>query len=160
MLKAVELLRQKGYNISEQHLKKGLLNVMKNTSLRGRWEILQKSPIVITDTAHNEDGLKAVMQQLSELNYNKLHIVLSVVNDKDLDKILPLFPKDATYYFSKANIPRGLDVNVLQQKALLYGLQGKTYTSVQGAYQAALQTAGNNDVVFVGGSTFTVAEVI
>jgi len=160
VLKAVDILRNKNYRITEENLKNGLLNVIENTGLRGRWDILQKNPLVIADTAHNEDGLKMVMQQLSGLDFDKLHFVISVVNDKDLDKILPLFPKNATYYFSKANIPRGLDAEILRQKAHTFGLKGKTYPSVTTAYQTALQNAGENDVVFIGGSTFTVAEVI
>jgi len=160
VIKTVEVLRQKGYAIADKHLKDGLQHVVKNTGLRGRWDILQTQPLVIADTAHNADGLRYVMQQLDELSFRRLHIVLSVVNDKDLDKILPLFSKEAVYYFSKANIPRGLDAKILRQKAHDFGLKGKIYPSVRTAYQTALQSASKKDVVFVGGSTFTVAEVI
>ena len=160
VLKAIEILRTRGYRLTEENIRNGLLKVIENTGLRGRWDVLQTSPLVIADTAHNQDGLQFVVQQLQDLDYQQLHMILSVVNDKDLDKILPLFPKEAKYYFSKANIPRGLDAEVLRQKAKLYGLRGKTYTSVQKAYQSALQSAAADDVVFVGGSTFTVAEVL
>jgi len=160
VLKAVEVLRNKGYHILEQNVKDGLIKVVENTGLRGRWEILGQKPLVIADTAHNVDGLQVVMKQLTDLDFKKLHMVISVVNDKDLDKILPLFPKQAVYYFSKANIPRGLDAEILRQKAHAFGLKGKTYPSVQDAYQVALQNAAENDIVFVGGSTFTVAEVM
>jgi len=160
VLKIIAILRSKNYRITDKNIQNGLLNVIKNTGLRGRWDILQQNPLVIADTAHNEDGLKIVIQQLSGLDFDKLHIVLSVVNDKNLDKILPLFPKKATYYFSKANIPRGLETGILQQKAQVFNLKGKTYPSVTAAYQTALQKAGKNDLIFIGGSTFTVAEII
>ncbi len=160
VLKTIAVLRSKNYRITDKNIQNGLLNVIKNTGLRGRWDILQQNPLVIADTAHNEDGLKIVIQQLSGLDFDKLHIVLSVVNDKNLDKILPLFPKKATYYFSKANIPRGLEAGVLQQNAQTYGLKGKIYPNVSSAYQTALQKAGKNDLIFIGGSTFTVAEII
>ncbi len=160
VLKTIAVLRSKNYRITDKNIQNGLLNVIKNTGLRGRWDTLQQNPLVIADTAHNEDGLKIVIQQLSGLDFDKLHIVLSVVNDKNLDKILPLFPKKATYYFSKANIPRGLEAGILQQKAQVFNLKGKTYPSVTAAYQTALQKAGKNDLIFVGGSTFTVAEVV
>jgi len=159
-LASVEILRQKGFDISNNHIKNGLLSVKKNTGLRGRWDILQTHPLTIADTAHNKAGLQYVLQQLQNIEYQKLHIVLSVVNDKDLDSILPLFSKNAMYYFSKAQIQRGLDAQLLQQKASTFGLKGKTYTSVQLAYQEAQKNANQNDIIFIGGSTFTVAEVI
>ena len=160
VLTALKVLQQKGFQINEKHIRQGLTHVVKNTGLRGRWEILQKCPLTIADTAHNKAGIDYVMRQLSKLDYRKLHIVMSVVNDKDLAGILPLFPKDAVYYFAKANIPRGLDALQLQTEAQKFGLKGKAYTSVGEAYRTALQQADAEDVVFVGGSTFTVAEVV
>ncbi len=160
VLQAVEVLKEKGLNISDKNIEDGLKNVAKNTGLRGRWEILQKQPLVIADTAHNEAGLKEVMEQLMSLSYQQLHIVLSVVNDKEIEKIFSLFPKNARYYFAKANIPRGLDVNILKKKAGKYQLSGEKYSSIKEAYQEALLNANRNDLIFVGGSTFTVAEVI
>ena len=160
VLKAINILQKKAYKITDKHIKNGLLSVKINTGLRGRWDILNTQPISIADTAHNKAGLQYVLQQLQALEYDKLHIVLSVVNDKDLANILPLFPTNAVYYFSKAQIQRGLAAETLQNEAEKFGLKGKSYASVQKAYSQALQNAGKNDVVFIGGSTFTVAEVI
>ena len=150
----------KGFAVSENQLHKGLLNVVKNTNLKGRWQILQLAPRVICDTAHNKEGLHYVMHQLASLPAKKLHIVLGVVTDKKLEEILPLFPQDASYYFCKPNIPRGLDEYELQSKASHFGLSGITYNSVNEAYLAAISNAEKADVVFVGGSTFVVGEVV
>ena len=150
----------KGFTVSDNQLHKGLLNVVKNTNLKGRWQILQVAPRVICDTAHNKEGLYYVMHQLASLPAKKLHIVLGVVTDKKLEEILPLFPEDASYYFCKPNIPRGLDEQVLQSKANHFGLLGSTYNSVNEAYLAAISNAEKEDVVFVGGSTFVVGEVV
>jgi len=160
VLTALKILQQKGFQIEEKHIQQGLMHVVKNTGLRGRWEILQKRPLTIADTAHNKAGIDYVMRQLSKLDYRKLHMVISVVNDKDLASILPLFPKDAVYYFAKANIPRGLDAQQLQAEAQKFGLIGEVYPSVGEAYREALQQADTKDVIFIGGSTFTVAEVV
>ncbi len=159
VLTVVSLL-QVHFSISKKDIEKGLLNVSKNTGLKGRWQVLNEKPFVVCDTAHNEHGLKLVLEQLVGLKYNTLHIVLGVVNDKDLDEILPLFPKDAKYYFCSPNVSRGLDVDVLEEKAEVFGLKGKKFKSVIKAYENALQNTGNEDVVFIGGSTFTVAEVV
>lgn len=150
----------KGFTVSDNQLHKGLLNVVKNTNLKGRWQILQVAPRVICDTAHNKEGLHYVMHQLASLPAKKLHIVLGVVTDKKLEEILPLFPEDASYYFCKPNIPRGLDEYELQSKANHFGLLGSTYNSVNEAYLAAISNAEKEDVVFVGGSTFVVGEVV
>ncbi len=160
VLKAVEVLRQKGYSIPDKAVFEGLKNVKNNTDLRGRWDILKTNPLVIADTAHNEAGLKEVMEQINSISYEKLHIVLSLVNDKEIDKILSLFPRNAFYYFSKANIPRGLDSKILMNKALSHHLNGKHFQSIAEAYKEALTKAEKNDLIFVGGSTFTVAEII
>ena len=150
----------KGFTVSENQLQKGLLNVVKNTNLKGRWQILQVAPRVICDTAHNKEGLYYVMHQLASLPVKNLHIVLGVVTDKKLEEILPLFPEDASYYFCKPNIPRGLDEYELQSKANHFGLLGSTYNSVNEAYLTAISNAEKEDVVFVGGSTFVVGEVV
>ena len=150
----------KGFTVSENQLHNGLLNVVKNTNLKGRWQILQVAPRVICDTAHNKEGLHYVLHQLASLPAKKLHIVLGVVTDKKLEEILPLFPQDASYYFCKPNIPRGLDEYELQSKANHFGLLGSTYNSVNEAYLAAISNAEKEDVVFVGGSTFVVGEVV
>ena len=156
----VKVLREAGWNIPEECLKNGLNNVKLKTSLQGRWDVIKEKPKVICDTAHNAEGLKLVMKQLKQEKFQQLHIVLGMVNDKDLDNILPLFPKTAIYYFSKPDIPRGLEAEILQRKAGEFGLEGKLFNSVSGAYDAALSNALDEDIVFVGGSTFTVAEII
>lgn len=148
------------FKVSDKHIQQGLLNVVKNTNLKGRWQILQENPKVICDTAHNKEGLSNVLNQLKKENYTTLHIVLGVVSDKDLDKILPLFPKNANYYFCKPNIPRGLSEETLQEKAALFNLIGKKYSSVKRAYTNALSNVNQGDVIYVGGSTFVVAEII
>ncbi len=148
------------FKISESHIKNGLLHVIKNTGLCGRWQQLQEFPKVICDTAHNRDGLKIVIAQVLQQEYNDLHIVLGVVNDKELKDILPLFPKSATYYFCKPNIPRGLETTVLMEKALENKLIGEVYSSVSEAYKAAKRKAVKEDLIFVGGSTFVVAEIL
>ncbi len=160
VIAAINELRQQGWQIPESALKAGLKNVVKNTGLHGRWDILQTQPVIIADTAHNQDGITAVIKQLLETPHNNLHMILSFVNDKDLDLILPLFPKKANYYFSKAQIPRALDEKILQQKAVRYDLTGQSFPSIDQAFQAAKQAAGSDDLIFVGGSTFTVAEVL
>lgn len=146
--------------ISEENIKNGILNVVQNTNLQGRWQILQENPKVICDTAHNAHGLEIVMNQLKKEKFNQLHLVLGVVNDKDLDSILPLFPKNAIYYFCKPKIERGLPAKILQEKAATYNLKGNTYNSISIAYKKALANSASNDLIYIGGSTFVVAEII
>ena len=146
--------------ISENQIINGLKNVVQNTNFKGRWQILQYKPLVICDTAHNKEGLSYVMNQLASLSFDKLHMVLGVVNDKKLDDILSLFPVKATYYFCKPNIPRGLHEVDLQSSAENFDLVGDAYGSVYEAYLKAISDAEIDDVVFVGGSTFVVAEVV
>lgn len=158
----IEVFQQlkSGFIITEENVQKGILNVVQNTNLLGRWQILQENPKAICDTAHNAHGLEVVMQQLNKETFKKLHIVLGVVNDKDLDLILPFFPKKAIYYFCKPKISRGLPEKELQEKALQFELKGSVYASVSKAYKRALQVAESNDLIFVGGSTFVVAEIL
>jgi dihydrofolate synthase/folylpolyglutamate synthase len=151
---------QKEFEVSEAAIKTGFLNVVKNTGLQGRWQQLNSAPKVICDTAHNKHGLEIVLNQLKAEQFDILHFVFGVVNDKDLDKILPLFPKNAIYYYCKPNIPRGLDATILFKKALEFGLHGKVYNSVSEAYQNAIKNAGENDFIYIGGSTFVVAEIV
>lgn len=141
-------------------IKDGIENVLINTHFEGRWQILSQKPLTICDTAHNEDGLSYVVKQLEETPHKTLHFVLGVVNDKLIDEMLKIFPKKAIYYFCKADIPRGLEVELLQSKAQEVGLKGKTYASINVALNAAQKVATDEDLVFVGGSTFTVAEVV
>lgn len=160
-LQSIRVLQQlEHFVISEENIKNGFINVINNTGLQGRWQQLKEFPKVIADTAHNKNGLEIVINQIQNENFEKLHFVLGVVNDKDLDEILPLFPKNATYYFCKPNIPRGLDAFILQQKAIGFNLNGKVYDSVSNAYQSAIESANKSDFIYVGGSTFVVAEVL
>ncbi|KJJ37771.1 bifunctional folylpolyglutamate synthase/dihydrofolate synthase [Aequorivita vladivostokensis] len=160
VISILRMLQKKGWNISEENIQKGLMNTVKNTGLMGRWQILGQAPKVICDTAHNREGLQIVLDQLASEDFQNLHIILGVVNDKDLASILPLFPKDAIYYFCRPNIPRGLDASLLLSRARGFGLIGQEYISVSKAYEAALKAALPQDLVFVGGSTFVVAEVL
>jgi dihydrofolate synthase/folylpolyglutamate synthase len=146
--------------ISPDDFKKGILQVIDNTGLAGRWQILSKSPLIICDTGHNEAGIKAVMKQIQDTPHEKLHFVFGMVNDKETGDILKLLPKDAIYYFCKADIPRGLDANELKAEAKKFGLNGESYTSVYNALEMARNQANIKDLVFIGGSTFVVAEVI
>ena len=148
------------FQTSELHWETGLLQVVKNTGLQGRWQQLGDSPKIICDTAHNTHGLTIVLNQIQKENFEQLHFVLGVVNDKDLDEVLPLFPKNAIYYFCKPNIPRGLVVSILAQKAAQFGLKGKIYNSVSDAYAKAKQNAQPTDFIYLGGSTFVVAEIL
>lgn len=159
-VQTINVLQELGFTISESQIKKGLLNVVKNTGLLGRWQVLNNIPLTVCDTAHNKEGLNYVMRQLLELPYNNLHIVFGVVNDKDLDGILLLFPENATYYFCKPNIPRGLDATILKDKSEKYNMSGEVYLSVNKALEEAQKNATDNDVIYIGGSTFVVAEIV
>ncbi|MBW6482965.1 MAG: bifunctional folylpolyglutamate synthase/dihydrofolate synthase [Vicingaceae bacterium] len=156
----IKILQQLGWKIEAKHIENGLLNVVKNTGLMGRWQVLNTQPLTVCDTGHNEAGIKLILAQLAEQDYEKLHIVLGVVNDKDITNILALLPKNAIYYFCQAKIPRALDVHTLAEKATAVGLSGKAFPSVEAAYQAAQQNATTKDLIFIGGSTFVVAEVV
>ncbi len=156
----VKELQLKGYKISNEHIKKGFLNVVNNTGLLGRWQILNEAPKVVCDTGHNKEGLTYVMSQLQKESFSKLHIVFGVVNDKDLSSIVDLLPKNATYYFCKPDIPRGKDAVELKRELKASGLEGASYSSVTEAYKTALNEASKDDFIFVGGSTFVVAEII
>ncbi|CAM3397322.1 Bifunctional folylpolyglutamate synthase and dihydrofolate synthase [Flavobacterium longum] len=161
VVQAIRVLQERQlFDIGNEHLADGLRRVVQNTGLRGRWQQLQYYPTVIADTAHNSHGLKIVMNQLAKHKYDKLHIVLGVVNDKDLDDILPLFPKNAAYYFCRPNIPRGLDAEILKTVSADYNLHGEIYPSVSAAYDAARTNATKNDFIYIGGSTFVVAEIL
>ncbi|RAV31071.1 bifunctional folylpolyglutamate synthase/dihydrofolate synthase [Sinomicrobium soli] len=155
---AVSLLKR--FEVTPGHIRSGLADVVKNTGLKGRWQQLGEHPKVICDTAHNAEGLRLVMKQLREETYDRLHIVLGVVKDKKLENILPLLPAEAVYYFTSPGIARALPARELHDRASEYGLQGAVYNTVAQAYENALSEAGKNDLVYVGGSTFVVAEVL
>lgn len=160
VIATIQALRAKGWKISEESVMLGFRNTVLNTGLMGRWQVLQTIPKVICDTAHNKEGLTLVMDQLLNENYRKLHIVLGSVDDKDLNSILPLFPKDAIYYFCKPSVPRGLTANSLKAFAVPFGLKGRSFLTVKLAYKNALKSAAEKDIIFVGGSTFVIAEVL
>lgn len=161
VLQTIRVLQEQGtFLLSEENIKKGFLNVIDNTGLQGRWQQLGIEPKTICDTAHNSHGLKVVLNQIKKESYQKLHIVLGVVNDKDLEEILPLFPIEAKYYFCKPAISRGLDASILQEKARKKQLVGEVYNSVSNAYQAARESANKDDFIYIGGSTFVIAEVL
>lgn len=160
VLQTIKLSNTLGYKISKTQAKSAIQHVIDNTGLLGRWQILNKKPLCIADTGHNEAGIKMVLKQIKLTPHKQLHFVLSMVNDKDISKILSLLPKKAIYYFCKANIPRGLDATELASNAAQFQLNGKVYKNVKAAFLAAKKQAHNSDLVFVGGSTFTVAEVV
>ncbi len=150
----------KSFKIDEHHIRKGLQNVIKNTGLQGRWQQLEDKPQVFCDIAHNKAALEMVIHQINQQTFDRLHIVLGFVKDKDLAEILPLFPKDATYYFCSPDVPRGLAAAVLQKKAVIFSLKGSMYKSVTEAYKTALENATTSDFIFIGGSTFVVSEIL
>ncbi|MDP5044218.1 MAG: bifunctional folylpolyglutamate synthase/dihydrofolate synthase [Leeuwenhoekiella sp.] len=160
--KAIEVLNNTtDFKISQVALEIGIKRVVTNTGLLGRWQVLQEfGPKIICDTGHNAEGLMYVTAQLKEEQFNQLHIVLGVVSDKELSTLLPLFPKHAHYYFSKPEGPRGLDESILQEKAAHFDLQGNKYENISEAFKAAKRTSKPDDLIFIGGSTFVVAEVI
>jgi len=150
----------KDFKIEEQHKIDGLKRVVENTGLMGRWQKIGEQPRIICDTAHNKDGLSYVLEQVKAQDFEKLHIVLGVVKGKDISEILPLFPKNATYYFCKPKIFRGMDENVLAKLFYDYNYKGNVYQSVNKAFNAAKKQAKKNDLIYVGGSNFVVAEIL
>ena len=154
------LKQLKAFPVGEDLIRKGLGKVIENTGLLGRWQLLGEHPKIICDTAHNPDGLELALGQLLQEPYSTLHMVIGFVKDKPLEKVLPLFPKEARYYFACPDIPRGLDAEILREKASDYGLFGKAYPSVRAALRGAREASGTEDLIYVGGSTFVVAEVV
>jgi dihydrofolate synthase/folylpolyglutamate synthase len=160
VLASVEKLRSLGWNITDENIIQGITNVIKNTGLKGRWDILQTQPLVVADTGHNEAGIKEILEQIRLVKFEILHVVWGMVNDKEISTILSMMPKDACYYFCQAKIPRALDAQLLASQASEFGLHGKIYSSVRAALNAAKRTAKQHDMILVGGSTFVVAEII
>ncbi|MES2426139.1 MAG: folylpolyglutamate synthase/dihydrofolate synthase family protein [Bacteroidota bacterium] len=160
VLAAVDELRRQGFTITDDHIKIALSQVKTLTGLHGRWETLSTNPLTICDTGHNPEGIQEVLKNIAAVKFDQLHFVMGIVNDKDSSKVLAMLPKDAIYYFCKPDIPRGLDAVTLKEKAAEFNLQGQSYASVKSALAAAQNGAGTADLVFVGGSTFVVAEVI
>lgn len=160
-LRVIELLKENEIiEVSTSNITEGVENIIDNTGFYGRWQKLSSNPRTICDTGHNIDGIKSVIKQLEELNFTHLHFVIGMVNDKDVFSILTLLPNNATYYFCKPDIPRGMDEEELTRYGFKAGLNGKSYNSVTQAYHSAINNAGINDLVFVGGSTFVVSEII
>tara|TARA_B100000963_G_scaffold126461_2_gene110381 strand:+ start:2500 stop:3708 length:1209 start_codon:yes stop_codon:yes gene_type:complete len=157
---AIKILRSKGWSIKDYHIKNGFKNVQKNTSLLGRWMIMGDKPKIICDTAHNVDGIESVFKQIFNLKFQNLHIVFGVVEDKKIDNILKLLPKNAQYYLCQAKIPRAMDVNQLHKKVHEHQLSSNYFKSVASALKHAKLSAKENDLIFIGGSTFVVAEII
>ncbi len=160
VMQAVEVLQSLGIQIDVYKTARALMNVRKLTGFRGRWEILGRQPLVIADTGHNAHGLALVMEQLKSEKYKHLHIVFGMVKDKDRKPVLELLPPDATYYFCSPALLRGLDPEVLKEDCAALGLQGKVFKGVSAAFEAAKREADKDDLIFIGGSTFVVAEVL
>lgn len=158
VIAVIEKLNEIGFNIADDAVYDGVLNVKNQTGLKGRWDIVQKSPMVIADTGHNEDGIREIINQINTLSFQQLHWVWGMVNDKDPDKVFKLLPTQAKYYFCKPNIPRGLDSEECRAKALEYKLLGDSYNSVEEAYLGAIKHANPQDLIIIGGSTFVVAD--
>jgi dihydrofolate synthase / folylpolyglutamate synthase len=159
VVNVIELLRKNRFRITDAMVKRGLQNVVRNTHLKGRWQLLKKRPLMICDTGHNIDGIEYVVHQLKSISYRKLHFVFGVVKDKAIDDILKILPAQATYYFCQAKLPRALDANELAKKASEFGLQGLVIPDVNEAKKTALKNASDDDLIFIGGSTFVVAEI-
>ncbi len=148
------------FKINENQLREGLSHIKPLTNFIGRWQVIGQNPTILCDSGHNEGGLTYVTHQLKQLIFNHLHIVIGFVRDKDLSKVLKLLPQNATYYFAKADIPRGLDAQILRGMAVEHGLVGKAYSSVRKALTSAKRRAKEDDLIYVGGSIFVVAEVL
>ena len=157
-IQSLDLLND--HNITEDHIRQGAKNFSIDTGFQGRWQKLDTKPLTICDTGHNLDGLSEVLEQLNSMSYNNLHFVYGMVNDKDIDSVLNLFPKNASYYFCRAKIPRALDASILKNKAAEIGLNGSAFSTVDEAFKTAKENASDDDIVFIGGSTFVVAEVL
>ena len=160
LLKSVDLLREKGFEISSSALKDGLANVVGLTGLLGRWQVIGNNPLTVCDTGHNEDGIRVLVEQIKNTAFKNLHIVFGTVGDKNPDPVLALLPKNAQYYFVRADIERALNENKLKARATAFGLRGESFNSVKEGFAKARETAQKQDMIFVGGSTFVVAEIL
>lgn len=159
VIKVLEVLKRNGLPVHERDIRAGLMGVKKNTGFWGRWEVLSKDPLVICDTVHNEAGVKSIVSQLEKLKYDRLHIVWGMVADKHVMKIVKLLPGDAIYYFCQAHVPRAMDALLLREKAKEAGCEGIAFRDVNEAIHFALTRACKGDVILIGGSNFTVAEI-
>ncbi len=159
ILQSYEILKNT-FRLNEKSLRKGLENVRKNTGIKGRWQKLSNKPLIIADIGHNYEGISFVVKQIKSLNFNKLHFVYGSVNDKNISKILNLLPKDAVYYFAKSSVPRSADPQEIKKIAKEKGLKGESFDTVQAAVNQAINNANNNDLIFIGGSAFVVADAL
>jgi dihydrofolate synthase/folylpolyglutamate synthase len=159
VLESVNILQAAGWNISDHALRNALDNVKTITGFSGRWEVLQNDPMLVLDVAHNTHGLAQVLEQLRLTPHKKLHIVLGMVNDKQIDDVLRMLPTSANYYFTQASIPRALPSHLLKEQAIAVGLEGLEYRDVNNAIEEALKRADPNDLILVTGSIFLVGEV-
>lgn len=160
VLQIIKILKDRGFEISTANIQEGIRKVIDNTGFIGRFQLLKSKPLTIADSGHNPAGVEEVIGQIKALKKPKLHMVIGMVSDKDIRQVLSLMPQQATYYFAKADIPRGLAATELQQTAAEIGLKGEVYPTVKAALDAAWKAAEDDELVFVGGSTFTVAEVV
>ncbi len=160
VLTAVEVLLETGYDIPKEAVYKGFADIIAITGLMGRWQQLQTSPKIICDIAHNAHGIRYVAEQLQSENFNRLHMVFGIANDKDIDPVLSLLPRDAVYYFTKASVERALNEKILSRQAEAHGLNGESFSSVKEAIEAAKENADKNDLIFIGGSSFIVADAL
>jgi dihydrofolate synthase/folylpolyglutamate synthase len=159
VMQSVQLLRQLDYPLSDAHIRSAFAGVTGITGLKGRWQVLGQSPLTVCDTGHNEGGIRELVEQLKALHYGTLHFIFGTVKDKDLSLVFPLLPSDARYYFCQADIPRAFPAAQLQQEAQMYGLAGVAIANVNDAIRMARQEAGLDDLLFIAGSTFVVAEI-
>ena len=160
ILCAISHLIEHNYNISEENIKNGLHKVCENTGLMGRWQTIQTNPTVVCDTGHNVGGIQYVVKQLAQQHYSTLRIVIGMVNDKDINGVLAMLPKEATYYFCQASVKRARPADEITLLGKEHHLEGKSYPTVEKAYNAALKDASENDFIFVGGSSYIVADLL
>lgn len=160
VLKVADVLIEKGYSLNKNIIAKGVENVVKNTNLFGRWQIISESPKIIVDTGHNEDAILNIVNQLNEESYKSLHIIFGMADDKEIDNVLSLLPKEAIYHFVNADSSRSILASELRNRALKFDLYGESYPSVNSALNYVKNIAGLKDLIFIGGSTFVVAEII
>ncbi|NUM51182.1 MAG: bifunctional folylpolyglutamate synthase/dihydrofolate synthase [Flavobacteriales bacterium] len=158
--KTCKVIPKKNWKISKEHIALGIRNVIKNTGLQGRWQTINTSPLIICDTAHNRAGIKEVIKQIKITPHRNLHMVFGVVNDKDILPILKLLPTNALYYFCRPSVPRGLESKILKAEAGKFDLKGDAFVSVEEAMKIAIKKSKVNDLIFIGGSTFVVADAL
>lgn len=159
VIKGADELKKIGYKITDEIIRDGLRKAALQTGLKGRWQVLGQKPLIICDTGHNEDGIRQIVTQIASITYKRLFVVFGMVNDKDISKVLTLLPKQAFYIFTQANIPRAMDASILSKQAHEYGIEGKIVKDVNEAFAEAKKMAQGDDMIFIGGSTFVVAEI-